>query len=162
MRDKLRGCMELKLREKLPRDARSPEVLHYYRVWRGGVYRGKRLHGAVHGARIDQRVKGDIDLPAGRSRVGREVGKLALREVLRKRPRGKAGEPAIYGVRSGREGRKRSLEVPCGRKKLYAHLSFPEYAALENGGVSVFPSRQSRTAFSRAFMIPSLPSPAGV
>ena len=67
-----------------------------------------------------------------------------------------------FGGDSRQAGGVCGLEVACGGKELYAHLSFPEYAALENGGVSVFPSRQSRTAFSRAFMIPSLPSPAGV
>jgi hypothetical protein len=36
-----------------------------------------------------------------------------------------------------------------------------ENAALENGGSSVRPSRQSRTAFNRAFILDSAPMPTG-
>jgi hypothetical protein len=54
-------------------------------------------------------------------------------------------------------------DYPKNRSSSQVHHSrfADEYAAVENGGSSLRPSRQSRTAFRRAFIRASAPSPEG-
>ena len=163
----LGGGVELQLREVAAAGAGEAEVLHDRRVGaelgeaRGGLERG------AHAQLVHHRVERHVDATAAAegavAGAGEEVGELGEREVLGEGAGGELGEPAVDGVGAGREGGERGLEVAGGGEQLdAAHPCLPVYASVENGGVSVRPSRQSRTALSRAFIDASRPRPDGV
>ena len=110
--NELRRGVELQRGEVLAHELRDAEVLHDQPAGPDLRQPRQRLDRARELILVQQRVERDVDATPLRPRVGDQVRKFRVGEVLGERARGEVGQPAVDGIRARVKRRERRLEIP--------------------------------------------------